>query len=443
MDAMPTPHYTRTDDGVHIAYTVVGDGPIDLVLAPGLVSHLEWWFDPPPVRRWTERLASFARLILLDKRGTGLSDRVESVGDLDRRILDLKAVLDAVGCPRAAVFGVSEGGSMAALLAASEPERVSALVLYGAWARVMWAPDYPEGITQDDVQATIEHLEATWGEGADLRRWMPSAAGDPSAAAWWARAQRMAMSPSGIAELTRAATSCDVRAVLPLIRVPTLVLHKSGDRIVPVAQGRYVGNQIPGARYVELPGADHIPFWDDPPFLLDEIEEFLTGTRPGTPTDRRLATVVITDICGSTARLSEVGDQQWHRTLDELDAMVRRQTDRSGGRVVKTLGDGALMTFDGPSRAIRCAQAIRDGATAYGLEVRVGVHTGEIEVRDDDVAGIAVHLAARVSAEAGPGEVLVSRTVVDLIAGSGISLQDRGHHELKGIEGTWQLFAAG
>jgi class 3 adenylate cyclase len=273
--------------------------------------------------------------------------------------------------------------------------------------------------------------------------WTPSRAGDPAVQAWWSRAQRLAISPSGIRELVRAISASDVRATLPLIRVPTLVAAKTDDQITPIEHCRFLAEHIPGARFVELPGADHVPFWDDPPLLLDTVEEFLTGAPHPVETDRRLATVVFVDICASTERLADVGDRQWHRTLDDVDAMVQRQVDRSGGRVIKTLGDGALLVFDGPSRAIRCAQAIRDGATAYGLQMRVGVHTGEIELRDGDVAGIAVHLAARVAARAGVGEVLVSRTVVDLVAGSGLELQDRGNHDLKGIDTAWQLFAAG
>jgi pimeloyl-ACP methyl ester carboxylesterase len=441
MDAMPTPQYAITDDGVHIAYTVVGNGPLDLVLVPAFVSHLEWWFDPVTLP-WTQRLASFSRLILMDKRGSGLSDRVETVGDMDRRILDVKAVMEAARSERAALFGASEGGPMAAVFAAAHPERVSALVLYGSYARLVRADDYPFGVT-DDADAVAAGLEASWGQGLDIDVWAPSRAGDPAVKAWWSRAQRLAISPSGLRELVRGIYAIDVRAALPLIRVPTLVAAKTDDTMVPIEHSRYLAEHIPGARFVELPGTDHIDFWDDPPVLLDTVEEFLTGAPHPVETDRRLATVVFVDICASTERLADVGDRQWHRTLDDVDAMVQRQVDRSGGRVIKTLGDGALLVFDGPTRAIRCAQAIRDGATAYGLQMRVGVHTGEIEQRDDDVAGIAVHLAARVASIAGMGEVLVSRTVVDLVAGSGLELQDRGRHELKGIDTAWQLFAAG
>jgi pimeloyl-ACP methyl ester carboxylesterase/class 3 adenylate cyclase len=434
VDEYPRPRYAVTDDGCHVAYVVLGEKPVDIVIVPGFVSHLEVWFDHPRVRAFLERLASFSRLILFDKRGTGLSDRADRLPDLDRRMQDVRAVMDAAGSDRAVVCGLSEGGSMAALFAAASPERTRGLILYGSWA---WFSPEPEAVAN-----TADFLEHEWGTGAGLGSWAPSVRHDDIVRQWWARFQRLSASPSGAVAIVKAMAGTDVRDVLPAVRVPTLVIHCQHDRIVPIEQGRYLADHIEGARFVEIPGADHVPFFEHPDLLLDEIEEFVTGVPPVSATERRLATVVVTDVCGSTEQLSELGDQRWHRVLDEFDRLIQRQVARNGGRVVKTLGDGALLVFDGPTRAIRCAQAIGESAAGLGLATRAGVHTGEVELRGDDIAGIAVHLASRVSDRATAGEVLVTRTVVDLIAGSGIAMEDRGEHVLKGIDGARQLYLA-
>jgi pimeloyl-ACP methyl ester carboxylesterase len=436
----PETKYARSGD-VHIAYQVVGDGPIDLVYVPGWTSHVEYQWELPATARAFHRMSSFSRLILFDKRGTGLSDRVPEVNlpTLEQRMDDVRAVMDAVGSERAALFGASEGGPMCMLFAATYPERTAALILYGSFPVRTWSPDYPWAMTAEQ-QATFEEMvRADWGKGADSAIRIPSA--DERFAQQFATLCRLSASPGAALALLRMNFEIDVRAILSTLRVPTLILHRAHDMRVDVRNSHYLARHIAGAKYVELPGVDHY-MWlggDDP--VTDEIEEFLTGQRNTVEVDRVLATVLFTDIVGSTERLAELGDRRWRELLDDHNAAVRRELTRFRGREVHTTGDGFLATFDGPARAARCAVAITQAARPLGVEVRAGVHTGEIELMGDDVGGIAVHTGARVAAEAGPGEVLVSSTVKDLVAGSGIAFEDRGVRVLKGVPGEWRLFA--
>ncbi len=431
--------YAKSDD-LSIAYTVFGDGP-DLVIAPGFISHLDVSWEEPSVEHFYSRLASFRRAITFDKRGTGLSDPVTHAPTLEESLDDLRAVMDAAGSERADVFGISEGGTMAMLMAASHPGRVKALVLYGTFARLLEAPDYPLGVTEEQLAKLAEVSSKGWGEGIGLGAWAPSRQNDIELRQWWARLQRVAASPGMVHNIFSLYPKLDIREVLPAIQAPTLVLHRRGDRMIDVAMARYLADHIPEAKLVELEGTDHLFFTGDADAIVDEIQEFLTGVRPQPPVERVLATVLFTDIVGSTQRAAELGDEPWLELLHSHDALVRRQLERFQGREVNTMGDGFVATFDGPARAIRCATAIRDAVRALGLEVRAGLHTGEVELSDGDVAGIAVHLAARVAAAAEAGEVLVSRTVVDLVAGSGLTFARRGEHTLKGVPGEWELFA--
>jgi class 3 adenylate cyclase len=440
----PQTRYARSGD-LSIAYQVLGDGPIDLVVVPGFATHVELQWESPPVARFYERLSSFARLILFDKRGTGLSDTVIDCPTLEERIDDVRAVMDAAGAERAALLGISEGGPMSVLFAAMHPDRVSALVLHGAMGRTTEAPDYPWASPAEALrEAAAELIAPYWGQEGEviLELFAPSLSGNPQASAFAARTQRSSASPAMVQQLFEMFLDIDVRAVLPTIGVPTLVLHRHGDRVVNRRAGRELADRIPGARYVELPGADHLPWAGDMDAELGEIEEVLTGARSAPEPERVLATVMFTDIVGSTQRAAQLGDGPWRNLLEALDAALRRELARFRGREVKTMGDGFLATFDGPARAIRCGQAIVDSARSLGVEVRIGLHCGEVELIEDDIGGIAVHIAARVGALAGAGEVLVSSTVKDLVAGSGIAFQDRGSHALKGIDDEWRLFAA-
>jgi class 3 adenylate cyclase/pimeloyl-ACP methyl ester carboxylesterase len=439
---IPETRYAKSG-AVHIAYQVIGDGPRDLVYVPGFVSHLEVAWEQPRFERLIRRLASFARVILLDKRGTGLSDPVplNALPTLEQRMDDLTAVLDAVGSPRTALLGVSEGASLSVLFAATHPHRTTALLLYGGWARTLFAPDYPWGMRPEAFDEVVASTEAGWGRGLSIDRIAPTVAADEHTRRWWARWERLSASPATAAALVRLAFEGDVRGVLPALRVPTLVLHRADDAWVLVQHGRFLGDRIGGARYVELPGSDHTPWAGDQDALVDEIEGFLTGRRPVAVADRVLSTVLFTDIVGSTDLAAALGDARWRSVLADHDGVVRRQLERFRGNEVKTTGDGFLATFDGPARAVRCAEAIRDGVAALDLRLRTGLHTGEIEIVGDDVGGIAVHIAARVMALAGTDEVLVSSTVKDLVVGSGIEFEDRGTHALKGVPGEWRLFA--
>ena len=441
MPDTPETHYAKTSDGVHIAYQRLGEGPPDLVLVAGFISHIELSWEEPHEAKFRRELASFARLILFDKRGVGTSDRVPSAPTLEERMDDVLAVMDAAGSERAVLMGLSEGAPVSVLFAATYPERTQALVLHGGMARSTWAPDYPWATPPDDLLEGAAFFEPDIWKGDDIEIWAPSLADDERSKAWLGRFRRSSVTPGAMAQLYLMFLEIDVRAVLPTITVPTLVLHRRGDRVVNRHAGEWMAEQIPGARYVELEGQDHFPWFGDARAMLDEVEEFVTGARHVVEPDRVLATVLFTDIVGSTEQASALGDSAWRAKLDEHDAVVRAVLERYRGREVKTTGDGFLATFDGPARAIRCALELPAALASLGIEIRAGLHTGEVEVRGEDVGGIAVHIAARVIAAAAPGEILVSRTVSDLVVGSGIEFADRGAHTLKGIPGEWHLFA--
>jgi DNA-binding SARP family transcriptional activator/pimeloyl-ACP methyl ester carboxylesterase len=434
----PAVRYARSSD-VNIAYQVVGEGPRDLVLVSGFVSHLQLDWEEPRMAHYLERLASFSRLIRFDKRGTGLSDRPGGLPDLETRMDDVRAVMDAAGSKRAALLGTSEGGPMSVLFAATHPARTTALVLHGAYAKRRDPDDdYPWAPTWDERQEHAGEIERSWGYEADIKRMMPSA--DEAMAEWWARRAQAAASPGAARDLILMNSQVDIRHVLPTVTVPTLVLHRTGDIDSRVEEGRYIAERIPGARFVELAGDDHVP-WVDADQIVDEVEEFLTGTRPPPRADSVLTTLLVTEIAASAQRERELGERHWRQLIDSLHAGVRRELDQFRGREIDTPRDGLLATFDGPARAVRAACAIRDGVRALGLEIRAGIHTGECELVDGAVRGIAVDAVARVVAQAAPGQVLASSTVHDLIAGSGIEFVEAGCAELKGI-GVWQLYEA-
>ena len=441
--AQPPPiRYAKSGDA-HIAYQVVGEGERDLVVIPGFVSHLElFWDNPAWVSAWS-RLAAIGRLVIIARRGTGMSDPVTQAPTLEQREDDVRAVMDAAGSERATLIGLSEGVPMSILFAASHPDRCEALVLYGGMARATWAEDYPYGSTVEALaESGQELLLPHWGEGTVLEVSAPSMADDPEAKAFQARLERMSITPGMLNHVAQMFVETDVRDVVPNVHVPTLLIHRRHDRLVNVRHSRWLAEHLPDAKLVEIPGDDHIPWYQDPELTLGEIEEFLTGRRAEPEPERMLATVLFTDIVGSTRTAAEIGDKRWHALLDRHDLLVRGALDRFGGRAVKSTGDGFLATFDGPARAVRCAQAIEEASEREGIRVRAGLHTGEIEVMDDDIGGIGVHIAARVSDLAGPGEVLCSRTVKDLVAGSGLEFTERGSHELKGVPDSWDLYAA-
>jgi pimeloyl-ACP methyl ester carboxylesterase len=436
----PETRYAKSGD-LNIAYQVVGEGPFDLIYVPGWISNVELMWEEPAHAHVLERLLRFSRLILFDKRGTGLSDPVslDRLPTLEERMDDVRAVLDAVGSQRTAVFGFSEGGLMSVLFAATYPERVTALVLYGIFAKRIWSEDYPWAPTPEARRREIDALERNWAETMDLDQLAPS-----ESEAFKRRLAtyfRRSASPGAAVALMRMNTELDVRNVLPSIQVPTLVLHRRDDCDAKVEEGRWIAGRIPGAKYVELAGDAHTLWAGDTDALVDEIEEFLTGVRRGPEPDRVLATVLFTDIVGSTDHATRLGDRRWRGLLDEHHGRVRRELERYRGLEVDTAGDGFFASFDGPARAIRAACAIRDSVAPLGIEIRAGLHTGECEVLQDKIAGIAVNTGARVAGEAGPGEVLVSSTVRDLVAGSGIQFEDRGVFELKGVPGEWRLYA--
>jgi pimeloyl-ACP methyl ester carboxylesterase len=434
----PEVRYAKSG-AVNIAYSIVGEGPRDLVLVPGFISHLELDWEEPRYARFLGRLASFSRLIMFDKRGTGLSDRPGGLPDLETRMDDVRAVMDAAGSERAALFGYSEGGPMACLFAATYPHRTTALVVYGTYARRRDPDaDYPWAQTWDERQRYAEEVEREWGRESDLETMAPGA--DEALTNWWRARARAAASPGAARDLILMNSQIDVRNVLPTIGVPTLVIHRSGDRDSRPEEGRYIAERIPGARFVELAGDAHAPFIDSDQ-ILDEVETFLTGREPVPQPDRVLATVLFTDIVGSTAKAAELGDSRWRELLGQHHALIRRQLERFQGYELDTAGDGFFARFDGPARAIRCACAISAAVRGLGLQIRAGLHTGECEVMDGKVGGIAVHIGARVAQAAAPSEVLVSNTVKDLVAGSGIEFRDRGIAELKGVPGEFRLFA--
>jgi pimeloyl-ACP methyl ester carboxylesterase len=441
--AVPETQYAKAG-GLSIAYQVVGDGPLDLVYVPGWVSNVEGNWELPAHERFLRRLSSFSRLILFDKRGTGLSDPLPAsqLPTLEERMDDVRAVMDAAGSERAAVFGWSEGGLLSVAFAATYPERTVALATFGIFAKRLRSPDYPWAPTLEERRRDIELAEREWGREMDVEVIAPSAAADPEFKRQLLSYLRRSASPATAAALLRMNTEIDVRSVLPSIHVPTLVLHRVGDRDAKIDEGRWIAGQIPNAKFVELPGDDHVAWVGDQDAVLDEIEEFFTGTRPLREADRVLATVLFTDIVGSTEQAAQLGDRRWRDLLERHRSDVRQELERWRGHEVDTAGDGFFATFDGPARAIRCALAVADRARAVGLEVRAGIHTGECELLAEKVTGIAVHTGARVAALAEAGEVLVSQTVKDLVAGSGLDFQDRGEHDFKGVPGRWRVYAA-
>jgi class 3 adenylate cyclase len=433
----PTTRYAQSGDS-SIAYQVVGEGPFDLVVARGWVSHLEVQWELPIQRRWLERLASFSRLILFDKRGTGVSDRVaiENLPTMEERVEDMLAVLDAAESERAAVVGFGEGGALAALLAAAHPERATALALYELLISGYGTPGMDEAIRGSYPFGDAADADMSQ---AGLEKIAPCLAGDPAFRDWWARLTRLAATPATVEALRRMDAELDVSAALPAINCPTIVLHRVENPNADEAALRAAAAAIPRGRYVELPGRDHLPYAGDADALVDEIQEFLTGTRGDAAVERILATVLFTDVVGSTEKAAELGDRGWSELLEAHRAVVRRELERHRGREVDVVGDGFLAAFDGPARAIRCAVAVAEASASLGAPVRAGVHTGECELVEGRVAGIAVHIGARVAARARAGEVLVSRTVKDLVAGSGIEFASAGSHELKGVPGTWEI----
>ena len=437
----PETRYARSRD-VHLAYQVFGDGGLDLVCVNGFTTHVELLWEHEPARRFLEGLASFARVVNFDRRGSGLSDPVAGAPTLEQRMDDVRAVMDAAGLNRAALFGISEGASMSLLFAATYPQRVQALVCYGGMARSTWAEDYPWAAPVEALmQSGAELIAPHWGEGAMIDVGAPSQSDNPDSRAFFGRFERASVSPGMLGSLVQMFFDLDVRHVVPSVHVPTLVLHRQRDRLVNVRNGRWLAEHLPDARFVELPGDDHIPWYEDVERTLGEIEEFLTGARHAPEPERRLATVLFTDVVDSTRKAVELGDQRWRSVLEKHQRTVRDALASFDGREVKSIGDGFLATFDGPGRGIACARAIIGSTASLGIRVRAGLHTGECEVMGEDIGGIAVHTAARVSALAEPGEVLVSRTVKDLVAGSGLEFSDRGVHSLKGVPDTWQLFA--
>ncbi|MEW6269768.1 MAG: adenylate/guanylate cyclase domain-containing protein [Thermodesulfobacteriota bacterium] len=420
---------------------MVGEGP-DLVLIPGWVSHVEHAWEVPSFAAFLHRLASFSRVLLFDRRGTGLSDRVASLPTLEQRMDDIRAVMDAAGSERAALFGISEAGPLAMLFAATYPERTTALALYGTFARGSWHKDYPWRWKREQWDEVLHYIGREWGKGKVACVLAPSIAADPQQIELWGRFERLSVSPGGAQTLFRMTLALDVRHVLPSIHTPTIVVQRSGDRITTPPGARYIAEHVPGAKYVELPGEDHFPWIGDVEAIVGEVQEFFTGHRAVREPDRVLATVLFVDIVRSTEHVARLGDRAWRDVLGRFRALVRTQIAAYRGREVDTKGDSMLATFDGPARAVRCARAVRDAVEQLGIAVRAGLHTGECEILDADVTGIAVHIGARVAEAADPGEVLVSSTVKDLVSGSGIEFSSRGTHLLSGVPGEWALFRA-
>jgi class 3 adenylate cyclase len=440
MATQPGPTRYARSGGHHIAYSVTGEGPIDFLYVPTWLSQIEHLWEHPRVADFFARIADRARLIMFDRRGAGMSDPFDTPPTLEEQMDDVIAVLDAAGSEHAAVFAQLEGGAMATLFAATYPERTLALVLYAAWARTLRSDDVSWAHPRETRDALTAEIVKTWGTGDRLGVLAPSLFDDPVFRAWYAKLERLAASPGVIGEMLRLIGEVDVRDVLPSIRVPTLILHREGDQLIDPRHAQYLAKHIPGAKLVMVPGSDNLIVAGDSDAILDEISEFFTGRRTVREPDRVLATVLFTDIVDSTRQAAELGDSAWRRLLERHDELVRRELGRWQGREVKTIGDGFLATFDGPARAVRCAKAIAQDVAALGIHVRAGLHTGECEVRGDDVAGLAVHIGARVEALAGQDEVLVSSTVKDLVVGSGIEFSDRGAHDLKGVPGEWRLF---
>ena len=437
----PETRYARSGD-VSIAYQVIGEGELDLVVAFQFVSHLDLLWENVAEAEFMRRLGSFARVILFDRRGVGLSDPAGGAPNLEQRMDDVRAVMDAAGSERAALVGMSEGATVSLLFAATYPERVSALVLWGAMARSTAAPDYPWAPLREAVEeAQNELIGPMWGKGATIDIFAPSMAANPTAREFQARFERQAASPMRVQQLFEMFLDTDVRGALPLVQAPTLVMHRRGDRAVNYRAARWLAEQIEGSRYVEFEGEDHFPWIGESEPPLAAIEEFLTGVRPQPPSERVLATVLFTDIVDSTRLATELGDARWRELLERHQELTREQLRRFSGREIKTTGDGFLATFDGPTRAAQCALAIGAAMPALGIDVRAGLHTGEVELIGDDVGGIAVHVAARIAGLAGARQVLASRTVRDLAAGSGIEFAPAGSHALKGVPDEWEVYS--
>jgi len=440
---VPTTHYAKSGD-LNIAYQVVGEGP-DLVYVPGWVSNVELMWDDPALASLLRRLAGFARVILFDKRGTGMSDPVDEsdLPSLEDRMDDVRAVMDAVGSKKATLLGHSEGGNMSTLFAATFPERTEGLILVSTYAKRIRSDDYPWAPTQDEREEEIRQVERNWGDPSSVPDYMLGArSGDEGFRNQLARYFRLSASPKAAATLLRMNTAMDTRAILPTIQVPTLCIYRTGDMDVKIEEGRWIASQIPNARLVELPGSAHLFWGDDPAPLLDEIEEFMTGRREAAAPERVLATVLFTDIVSSTEHAARLGDREWRALLERHNDLIRHELDRFRGEERGTAGDGFLATFDGPARAVRAARAISDAVRNLGIEVRAGVHTGEVEKVGNDIAGIGVHIGARIASLAGPGEVFVSRTVRDLVVGSELDFEERGDHTLKGVPGVWEIYEA-
>jgi class 3 adenylate cyclase len=441
--ARPETHYAPSQD-IGIAYQVVGSGETDLVLAFPFMSHLDLFWEIPPIAHFIRRLGSFARVIMFDRRGVGLSDHVEGAPNLEERMDDVRAVMDAAGSESATLLGMSEGSTVSMLFAATYPERTAALLLWGAVARSTAAPDYPWAAPREAIEEASEELIAPlWGQGATVDIFSPSVADDPRSREFQARIERSAASPRRVLQLVEMFLDTDVRDALPLIHVPTLVLQRRGDRVVNHRAGKWLAEQIEGSRYVEFEGEDHLAWVGNSEEVLDTIEEFVTGVRPGPTPERVLATVLFTDIVDSTRRAAELGDRRWKRLLGEHQEVVRELLGRYGGREIKTTGDGFLATFDGPTRAVECARAIVADAAALGIAVRTGLHAGEVELIGEDIGGIGVHVAARICDLAAGGQVLTSATVHDLAAGSGIDFEPAGSRTLKGVDDPVQIYSVG
>lgn len=439
----PKTEYVRSGD-THIAYQVVGDGSFDLVYVPGWVSHIELAWEEPTLARFLSRLASFSRLIWFDKRGTGLSDRVpdDKLPKHEERMDDLRAVMDAVGSKRASLLGISEGANLCALFAATYPDRTDAMITFGSFAKRIWSPDYPWAPTIEEREKEYETIEREWGKKMDVEHYVPSKAGDDEFVQRVVTYFRRAASPGAAITLLRMNTQIDIRGILPSIHVPTLVIHRTGDRDANVEGARWMAQQIPNAKFVELTGDDHLAWVGDQDAVLDEIQVFITGERPQPNITRVLMTILFTDIVESTQLAHDIGDAQWKALLEKHDDLCKQKVQQFRGKLIKSTGDGVHATFDGPGRGIACAKEIIHGAQALGLRIRAGLHTGECELRGDDIDGVAVNLAARVAALASPEQVLVTRTVRDLVSGSGISFEDYGTHVLKGFPEPWQIFIA-
>lgn len=437
---IPETQYTRNDD-VSIAYQIFGDGPPDLVVVPGWLSNLDLFWEEPSFSRFFQGLASFSRVLLFDKRGTGLSDRITDSPTLEARMDDVRAVMDAADSERAVLFGYSEGGPMCTLFAATYPERTQALTIAGSYARLRYAEDYPIGSPDEEIQAFLENLPRVWGGPIWLESAAPSKATDPKFRSWWAKFLRSSASLKTATELSRMGYDIDVRHLLASIHVPTLILHAIRDNAASVEHGRYLASAIPDAKLVELDTEDHLPAIGCPEQILTELRRFVTGHHEAHDVDRVLVTVLFTDIVDSTRLAAELGDTPWRDLLEAHHSAVRHELAVHRGREIKSTGDGFHAVFDGPARAIRCGQSIQEAVKRIGISVRVGMHTGECEMRNDQIEGVAVHIAARVAALAEGGEVIVSQTVKDLVAGAGFNFEDRGEHALKGVPDEWRVLA--